>query len=182
MSQVHYRNQDGVAVLSIDNPPVNAASQAVRAGIVEELKRAAADAEAKVVVLIGSGKTFIAGADIREFNQPQQAPLFPEVLAALENSTRPVVAALHGTALGGGLEFSMACHYRVGLASVKLGLPEVNLGLLPGGAGTQNLPRLIGPTKALDTVRHYRATQVKLWTPAPLLVERAAAGGGWSAA
>ena len=152
MSQVQYRVQDGVAVLSIDNPPVNAASQAVRAGIVEGLKRAAADASARAVVLIGSGKTFIAGADIREFNQPQQAPLFPEVLAALENSSRPVVAALHGTALGGGLEFSMACHYRVGLGSVKLGLPEVNLGLLPGGAGTQNLPRLIGPAKALDMI------------------------------
>lgn len=150
MSQVHYSLKHGVAVLTIDNPPVNAASQAVRAGIVEGLKRAATDPAAQAVVLIGAGKTFVAGADIREFAKPQQAPLFPEVLAAIENSTRPVIVALHGTALGGGLEFAMACHYRVGLAATKLGLPEVTLGILPGGGGTQALPRLVGPVKALD--------------------------------
>lgn len=152
MSQVHYAIQNGVAVLTIDNPPVNAASQAVRAGIVDGLKRAATDSAAQAVVLIGAGKTFVAGADIREFAKPQQAPLFPEVLAAIENSTRPVIVALHGTALGGGLEFAMACHYRVGLATAKLGLPEVNLGILPGGGGTQALPRLIGPAKALEMI------------------------------
>ncbi|MGQ0701196.1 MAG: 3-hydroxyacyl-CoA dehydrogenase NAD-binding domain-containing protein [Panacagrimonas sp.] len=152
MSQVHYRVTDGVAVLSIDNPPVNAASQIVRAGIIDGLVRAAADSAVQAVVLIGTGKTFIAGADIREFGLPPQAPAFPEVLEALQGSSRPVVAALHGTALGGGLEFAMACHYRVGLASARLGLPEVNLGILPGGCGTQHLPRLIGPAKALDMI------------------------------
>ena len=152
MSQVHYRAQDGVAVLTIDNPPVNAASHGVRAGIVDGIARAAGDTAVRAVVLIGGGKTFVAGADIREFGQPPQPPHFPEVLDALEGSAKPVVAALHGTALGGGLEFALACHYRVALKSTRLGLPEVNLGLLPGGGGTQRLPRLAGGAKALDMI------------------------------
>ena len=152
MSAVHYRVQDDVAVLTIQNPPVNAASQPVRAGIVEGVRKAIADAAVKAIVLIGGGRTFVAGADIREFGQPMQPPHFPEVIEALESSTKPVVAALHGTALGGGLEFALSCHYRVALASAKLGLPEVNLGLLPGAGGTQRLPRIVGAQKALDMI------------------------------
>lgn len=152
MGQVHYRVQDGVAVLVLDNPPVNAASQGLRAGIVAGVKRAAEDAAVRAVVLIGAGRTFVAGADIREFGKPPQPPHFPEVLDALESSPKPVVAALHGTALGGGLEFALACHYRVALVSARCGLPEVNLGLLPGGGGTQRLPRLAGAEKGLELI------------------------------
>ncbi|MCC2657508.1 MAG: 3-hydroxyacyl-CoA dehydrogenase [Panacagrimonas sp.] len=151
-AQVHYRTDGDVAVLTIDNPPVNAASHAVRSGIVDGLHRANGDASVNAIVLIGGGRTFIAGADIREFGQTLPPPHFPDVIDALEGSAKPVVAALHGTALGGGLEFALACHYRVALAGTKLGLPEVNLGLLPGAGGTQRLPRIVGPSKALEMI------------------------------
>ena len=137
------RVNDGVAVLTIDNPPVNALSAAVRRALVEGLQRAQADPSVEAVVLMCRGRTFFAGADISEFGKPPQDPSLPEVVAALENAIKPVVAAIHGTALGGGLEVALGCHYRVAAPSAKLGLPEVNLGLLPGAGGTQRLPRLV---------------------------------------
>jgi 3-hydroxyacyl-CoA dehydrogenase len=139
-----------VGLITIDNPPVNAPSHGVRAGICETLDAATADEEIHAIVLACNGRTFIAGADIREFGKPLQDPWLPEVLTRLEAEDKPTVAALHGTVLGGGLETAMCCHYRVALRTTRLGLPEVNLGLLPGAGGTQRLPRLVGAPYALD--------------------------------
>lgn len=150
MASIKYALTSGVGVLEIDNPPVNATSHHVRVALIEQLENAQADDRVTAIVLIGMGSVFIAGADIREFNLAPKSPLLPEVQAVIEASSKPVVAALHGAALGGGLETAMCCHYRIALRSVKLGLPEVSLGLLPGGGGTQRLPRLVGAEKALD--------------------------------
>lgn len=152
MSQVHYSVDGEIAVLTIDNPPVNALNMAIRGGLLESVQRAVADAAIKAVVVIAAGKTFVAGADIKEFGKPMTGPSLLDTLAMLEASSKPVVAALHGTALGGGLELALGCHWRVALPSVKCGLPEVNLGIIPGAGGTQRLPRLIGPAKALDMI------------------------------
>jgi 3-hydroxyacyl-CoA dehydrogenase len=141
-----------VAVLTVDNPPVNALSHGVRLGLRDGVKAAIADDAVKAIVIVCAGRTFIAGADITEFGKPMQDPGLMEVLELMENSDKPVVAAIHGTALGGGLEVTLACHYRVGLASARFGLPEVKLGLLPGAGGTQRLPRLVGVEKALDMI------------------------------
>ncbi|GAM98244.1 enoyl-CoA hydratase [alpha proteobacterium U9-1i] len=152
--------EDGVGVLTIDSPPVNALGIAVRRGLVEGIEAFAADASVKGIVLICGGRTFFAGADITEFGKPFQEPGLPTVLDAIEGSAKPVVAAIHGTALGGGLEVAMVCHYRVAVPSAKAGLPEVALGLLPGGGGTQRLTRLVGPERALDLItsgRHLNA-------------------------
>jgi 3-hydroxyacyl-CoA dehydrogenase len=138
-----------VAVLVIDNPPVNALGHAVRAGLVEHLAAAIADPGVAAIVIRAEGRTFPAGADIREFGKPAQPPLLPDVCDAVEASPKPVIAALHGTALGGGLELALAAHVRIALDGAQLGLPEVSLGLLPGAGGTQRLPRLIGPEAAL---------------------------------
>ncbi|MCT9126525.1 3-hydroxyacyl-CoA dehydrogenase NAD-binding domain-containing protein [Cupriavidus gilardii] len=142
----------GIAVLTIDSPPVNALSANVRAGILAGVQQAVADDAVKAVVLICAGKTFIAGADITEFGKPPAGPSLPEVQAAIEDAPKPVIAAIHGTALGGGLEVALVCHYRVAARSAKCGLPEVNLGLLPGAGGTQRLPRIVGVEKALEMV------------------------------
>ncbi|MCS7024197.1 MAG: 3-hydroxyacyl-CoA dehydrogenase NAD-binding domain-containing protein [Bryobacteraceae bacterium] len=155
MSLVRYSRSGAVATITIDNPPVNALSPGVPEGISEGLQKAIADPEVVAVVLIGGGRTFIAGADIQEFrkiHQGQAGSLKPllRLLTDLEESPKPVVAAIHGTALGGGLEVAMACHYRVAVASAQLGQPEVKLGLIPGGEGTQRLPRLVGVAKALE--------------------------------
>ncbi|HWS75679.1 MAG TPA: 3-hydroxyacyl-CoA dehydrogenase NAD-binding domain-containing protein [Quisquiliibacterium sp.] len=139
-----------VAVITIDSPPVNALSQAVRAGIYDNVSKAIANPAVKVVVLICAGRTFIAGADITEFGKPRSGPGLTETQDAMENSPKPVIAAIHGTALGGGLETALACHYRVAVPSAKCGLPEVKLGLLPGAGGTQRLPRIVGAEKALE--------------------------------
>ena len=145
--------RDGdVAVILIDNPPVNAASHAVRAGLVEALAEANADPAIGAIVLACAGRTFVAGADIREFGQPPMQPLLPQVCEALEASAKPVVAALHGTALGGGLELALAAHARIAAPHAHLGLPEVKLGLVPGAGGTQRLPRLAGMAVAIDMV------------------------------
>jgi 3-hydroxyacyl-CoA dehydrogenase len=141
-----------VAVVTLNSPPVNALSQQVRVGILDGVKAAIADPAVKAIVLTCTGKTFIAGADITEFGKPPQGPSLPEVQGAIENSPKPVIAAIHGTALGGGLEVALTCHYRVAVPSAKCGLPEVNLGLLPGAGGTQRLPRIVGPEKALEMV------------------------------
>jgi 3-hydroxyacyl-CoA dehydrogenase len=141
-----------VAVLTVNNPPVNALSQHVRQGLAEGLKAAAADAEAKAIVIVCAGRTFIAGADITEFGKPPTEPSLHSVLDLIEGSPKPVIAAIHGTALGGGLEVTLACHYRVGAKGARFGLPEVKLGLLPGAGGTQRLPRVVGVEKALQMI------------------------------
>src|ERR671937_2043258 len=139
-----------VAVLTVNNPPVNALSQHVRQGLHTGLEQAIADAAAQAIVIVCAGRTFIAGADITEFGKPPADPSLHSVLEVIENSPKPVVAAIHGTALGGGLEVTLACHYRVGVKDARFGLPEVKLGLLPGAGGTQRLPRVVGVDKALS--------------------------------
>ena len=143
---------DGVLVVTIDNPPVNALSQDVRAGLMAALVFAKDDPAIAGMVITGAGKTFIGGADIKEFGKPPAEPLLPTVIDAIEAFEKPVVAAINGAALGGGLEVALACHHRVAAAGAKLGLPEVKLGLVPGAGGTQRLPRLIGLAAALDMI------------------------------
>ena len=150
MSQASIERRDGVAIISINNPPVNALSQPVREGLTRSIDEVAADDDVEAIVIICTGRTFIAGADIREFGRPPEPPYLPDVVARIEASDKPVVAAMHGTALGGGLEVALGCHYRIAAGSALLGFPEVNLGLLPGASGTQRLPRLIGAERALD--------------------------------
>ena len=139
-----------VAVITIDSPPVNALSADVRDGLSTAMGHAIADPGAKAIVLICAGRTFIAGADISEFGKPPRGASLFDVQDAMEGASKPVVAAIHGTALGGGLEVALCAHYRVAVPSAKLGLPEVKLGLLPGAGGTQRLPRIVGPEKALE--------------------------------
>ncbi len=139
-----------VLVVRIDNPPVNALGQAVRAGLLAAVERAESDDAVRAVLLVGAGRAFIAGADIREFGKPPQPPSLPETINRMEQLDKPVIAAIHGPALGGGLEVAMAAHYRLALPAAKLGLPEVNLGLLPGAGGTQRSPRLMGAVAAAE--------------------------------
>jgi 3-hydroxyacyl-CoA dehydrogenase len=141
-----------VAVLTVDNPPVNALSQGEREGLLQGLESASQEPEVTAVVIVCAGRTFIAGADISEFDKPMAAPTLHDIIDLIERGDRPVVAAMHGTALGGGLELALACHYRVALASTRFGLPEVTLGIIPGGGGTQRLPRLVGVEKALQMI------------------------------
>ena len=148
---VSYELVNNVAVISVNNPPVNALSKAVREGILDAVTTAQEDAS-EAIVLHCEGRTFIAGADITEFGKPPQEPGLPSVLSAIENSSKPVIAAIHGTALGGGFEVALACHYRCAIASAKVGLPEVKLGLLPGAGGTQRVPRIAGVKAALDMI------------------------------
>jgi 3-hydroxyacyl-CoA dehydrogenase len=146
-------NRDGdVAVILVDNPPVNALSHAVRSGLHDNLQAARDDAGIKAVVIGCKGRTFIAGADITEFGKPPQSPGLHDVITLLDEIHKPTVAAIHGTALGGGLELALGCHFRVAAESARLGLPEVKLGILPGAGGTQRLPRLIGPQEALKMI------------------------------
>ncbi len=149
---VLYSTQGDVGIITVNNPPVNALRNAVRAGIKDGVDKFVADPAVKAIVLIGGGRTFIAGADIKEFGKPPSGPDLNTVIATMENSPKPVVAALHGTALGGGLETAFGAHYRVISPTGKVGLPEVHLGLLPGAGGTQRLPRLIGAKAALDAI------------------------------
>lgn len=147
---VHARRDGDVLVVTIDHPPVNALSAEVRAGLARAIDQAGGDPQVRAVLLTGAGNNFIAGADIREFGKPPRPPALPDVCNQIEACAKPVVAALHGAALGGGLEVALAAHYRVALPNAKLGLPEVTLGLLPGAGGTQRTPRLIGAAAALD--------------------------------
>ena len=151
-SPIRTERHDDVLVIISDNPPVNALGQAVRQGLVEGIDTALADDSVKAVVVRCDGRTFFAGADITEFGKAPQGPSLPAVIDRVEASDKPVVAAIHGTALGGGCEVALACHYRVAVPSAKLGLPEVKLGLIPGAAGTQRLPRLVGAEAALPLV------------------------------
>jgi 3-hydroxyacyl-CoA dehydrogenase len=152
MGPVQLSKRGRIALCEVDSPPVNALSQAVRQGLADCMKAALEDPEVDAVVLACKGRTFIAGADIREFGAPPQPPQLPEVLLMIEDSDKPVVAAIHGTAFGGGLEVALACHYRLAVASAKCGLPEVKLGIIPGAGGTQRLPRLIGAAAALEAI------------------------------
>ncbi|WP_316229616.1 3-hydroxyacyl-CoA dehydrogenase NAD-binding domain-containing protein [Bradyrhizobium sp. SZCCHNR1070] len=149
---VKLESHDIVGIVTVDSPPVNALSAAVRGGILECVKAAVADPKIKAIVLTCAGRTFIAGADITEFGKPPKPPALNDVLSTIENSPKPVIAAIHGTALGGGLEVALACHYRVATKEAKLGLPEVKLGLLPGAGGTQRLPRAVGPELAVKMI------------------------------
>ncbi|NWK96252.1 3-hydroxyacyl-CoA dehydrogenase [Sphingobium lactosutens] len=139
-----------IAVVTIDSPPVNALGQPVRKAILDDLTTALADTEVAAIIILCAGRTFFAGADITEFGKPFLAPELPDLFGAIEQADRPVIAAIHGTALGGGLELAMSCHYRIAVPSAKLGLPEVALGLLPGAGGTQRTPRLAGIAAAVD--------------------------------
>tara|TARA_B100000902_G_C27303753_1_gene914257 strand:+ start:96 stop:2249 length:2154 start_codon:yes stop_codon:yes gene_type:complete len=147
--QVIYDVKDEVAILTVDNPPVNPLSDGVRTGLYESLVKAEEDISVKGVVLTGNGRAFIAGADISEFGGNVEGVSLNEVFSKLENCSKPVVAAINGIALGGGLETALCCNYRIADKNAFVGLPEVNLGLLPGGGGTQRLPRLTGPSEAL---------------------------------
>lgn len=142
--------EDGVGIITIDSPPVNALSARVRHGLHQAFRAFAADDAVRAVVLICAGRTFCAGADISELGKPMEGPGLLEVFDIIETGTKPVIAAIHGTALGGGYEFALICHYRIAVPSARVGLPEVNLGLLPGGGGTQRLPRLVGIEAALE--------------------------------
>jgi 3-hydroxyacyl-CoA dehydrogenase len=155
-------SMDGdVAVITLNSPPVNALSANVREGLFEGFKAATADPAAKAIVLICEGRTFIAGADITEFGGASRGPSLFDVQEMMENAPKPVIAAIHGTALGGGLEVALVAHYRVAVPSARLGLPEVNLGLLPGAGGTQRLPRVAGPEKALEMMTSGRHAPAK---------------------
>ncbi|HZT87004.1 MAG TPA: 3-hydroxyacyl-CoA dehydrogenase NAD-binding domain-containing protein [Stellaceae bacterium] len=162
---VRFQNENGIGVITVDNPPVNAMSPGVPEGIVAALDRGNADPAVTAMVLIGAGRSFIAGADIRQFCKgPPAPPPARRHYDVMDQSDKPVVAAIHGYALGGGLETALACHYRVAVPSAKVGLPEVLIGILPGAGGTQRLPRLIGPKAALEMItsgRHVPAEEAK---------------------
>jgi 3-hydroxyacyl-CoA dehydrogenase len=149
---VRFEKRGSIGIVTVDNPPVNALGQAVRQGLSVCLARALADSDVKAVVLACAGRTFIAGADITEFGKPPREPALTDVIASYDASAKPIVAAIHGTALGGGLELALACNYRVAAPTAKLGLPEVKLGILPGAGGTQRLPRVVGVEKALSMI------------------------------
>ncbi|WP_119388277.1 FAD-dependent oxidoreductase [Taklimakanibacter lacteus] len=149
---VSLSHADGIAVITIDNPPVNAVSQAVRQGLADSMAKIAADASIRGIILSCAGRTFVAGADIREFGKPPAPPMLRDVIAGIEALDKPVVAAIHGTALGGGFELALGCHYRVMHRSAFVGLPEVTLGIIPGAGGTQRLPRLIGIQASIDMI------------------------------
>ena len=146
---VNYTVNGNIAILEVDNPPVNPLSSGVRAGLTDCIAKANNDDSIKGIILTGAGRSFIAGADISEFGQKPDGPDLHTALKEIEFSKKPVLAAINGTALGGGLETALVCNYRMGTNKAIVGLPEVNLGLLPGAGGTQRLPRLIGPSQAL---------------------------------
>ncbi len=153
---------DNIALICLNNPPVNAASQALRAGLQQAVAQANADTAIDVIAIYAAGRTFVAGADIKEFGKPPLDPMLPDLINEIEGSAKPVIAVLHGTALGGGLEIAIGAHLRVGLQGLKVGLPEIHLGLLPGAGGTQRTPRLIGIPAALEMIlsgRHVGAAE-----------------------
>jgi 3-hydroxyacyl-CoA dehydrogenase len=153
MSELVSLRADGdVAVITIDNPPVNAMKYEVRAGLLDLISRAAGDPNISAAVIACAGRTFVAGADITEFGQPPRQPTAIAVIEAIEACPKPVIAALHGTPLGGGLELALGCHFRVAALGTRLGLPEIKLGIIPGAGGTQRLPRLVGMEKAMAMI------------------------------
>lgn len=152
MAAVTLRYEGNIAVITIDNPPINATSHVVRAGLVDAIDQIDGNDAVRAAILICDGKTFIAGADVTEFGKPPKDPILPDVIKRLEACTKPIIATIHGHALGGGLEVALGCHYRIADASAKLGLPEVNLGLIPGAGGTVRLPRLVPVNNALEMI------------------------------
>ena len=157
---IEYELKGDIAILRANNPPVNALGHAVRSGLIAGLERA--ESEAKAVLIVGAGRTYFAGADIKEFGKPLLEPGLPGVCTRIERSPLPVISAIHGTALGGGLEVALGTHYRIAVPSAKVGLPEVHLGILPGAGGTQRLPRLVGADKAIEMItsgRHVSAPE-----------------------
>src|SRR5690606_33722178 len=145
MSQAHYATQGDVAVITMDNPPVNGLGHALRTSIVEGVRKAQADPAISAIVLTGAGKAFSGGADIREFNTARALaePNLLTVIRTVESCSKPVVAAIHSVAMGGGLELALGCHFRVAASGAQIALPEVKLGILPGAGGTQRLPRVV---------------------------------------
>ena len=170
---IQYSTRGRVAVIQMDNPPVNGLGHALRSGIIAAVDQAVADPAIAAIVLTGSASAFSGGADVREFGTPKAgtAPTLINVLPAVEDATKPVVAAISGNCLGGGLELAMSCHYRVALASASLGLPEVKLGLIPGATGTQRLPRLIGLEAALNMIVGGAPVAAARFKDTPLLDE-----------
>src|SRR5882724_2919733 len=154
MNKLSFEARNGIAVLKLDNPPVNSLGHELREELVAALERANADPAIKAIVLIGSGTGFSGGADIREFGTPKAVayPNLRTVTSEIEDSVKPVIAAIGGVCMGGGLELALACHYRVGAAGARIALPEVKLGLLPGAGGTQRLPRILGVEPALNII------------------------------
>ena len=154
----HYERRGEVAVLQIDNPPVNGLGQVTRKALLDGLERALDDAAVKVIVVTGTGQVFSGGADIREFNTPAALaePNLLQLIEAVESAPKPVIAAINGVCMGGGLELSLGCHYRIATPDASLGLPEVKIGLLPGAGGTQRLPRAVGAEKALRMIVSWR--------------------------
>ena len=150
----HYTVHGDVAVITMDNPPVNGLGFSTRLGITDGLTKAIADAAVKSIVLTGSGKAFSGGADIKEFGSPKALaePNLLSVIMALEHSPKPVVAAIHTVCMGGGLELALGCHYRIAAPGCSVALPEVKLGLIPGAGGTQRLPRVLGVEVALNMI------------------------------
>ena len=144
--------KENIAVVTIDNPPVNALSHAVRSGVSDAIQELCKDTSVKAIILICVGRTFCAGADISEFGKPPLSPSLSNLMAKMDQINKPLIAAIHGTALGGGFELALGCHYRIMIEGAKVGLPEVNLGLIPGAGGTQRLPRLIGVAAALEMI------------------------------
>src|SRR5215510_6749271 len=154
MKEVGYKVESGVAWLTLNNPPLNALSHALRKGVVDALDRAVADAKVKAIVIIGGERAFSSGADIKEFSGGSfyAEPFLPAVCDIVEAAPKPVIAAINGACMGGGLELALGCHYRVALADAKISFPEVKLGLIPGAGGTQRFPRLVGLETALNLI------------------------------
>ena len=160
--KITYNRHGDIAVLRIENPPVNALSHDVRTGLMTRMDQAEADTGVRAVLLVGAGRAFIAGADIKEFGKTPLEPHLPDVCNRIEASPLLVVASMHGVSLGGGLEVALSAHYRVAQPSARVGLPEVHLGLLPGAGGTQRLPRVAGVENAIDVIttgRHVKAAE-----------------------
>ena len=164
-----YEARGSVAVISLDNPPVNGLGHATRLGLTTGLDTALADASVKAIVITGAGKAFSGGADIREFGSPKALaePNLLSVIAALEASNKPIVAAIHSVAMGGGLELALGCHYRVASPGALIALPEVKIGLIPGAGGTQRLPRVLGVETALNMIVSGEPVKSELLAMAP---------------
>jgi 3-hydroxyacyl-CoA dehydrogenase len=166
MNSVTVTAETGVALVAIDNPPVNALSQPVRAALIAAIEQIERDSTIRAAILIGRGRTFIAGADITEFDKPPMEPLLSALINHLERATKPWIAAIHGATLGGGLEVALGCHYRIAATTARLGCPEVQLGLIPGAGATVRLPRLIAPKHAVGLIsggRPASAAQAAEW-------------------
>ena len=171
MNVIHFELRDAVAVIRLDSPPVNGLSHAMRTGVVQAVRRAESDAKVAAIVIVGTDKLFSAGADMREFGTPAvlAEPMLPAVISVLETSTKPVISAIGGTCMGGGLELALGCHFRVATPGAQLALPEVKIGLIPGASGTQRLPRLIGAEAALNMIVSGEAVPADRFAGTPLL-------------